>query len=256
MIQKGCVFISKAMFFETRTQKHKPIFVSGRDFYSLTYRYSGQTSITVGDTELLSRADTVTFMPKGLSYKTEITEDVHMAAVHFDFECEDPPTEPIVLNVQNTQLRSLFKALIKNDGNLSADFSGMSVFYEILAELQTLSAPSLSPAIPQKIKKARDIIDREFCDPYFSVTELSEKVGVSTAYLRREFRAAFGTSPISYLKRLRIERAKRLLLTEGQPITILASDCGYSGANYFIQDFHKTTGESPGEYRKRLLDSP
>lgn len=253
---QSCVFISKAMFYEIRTPKHKPVFVCGRDFYSLTYRYSGKASITFDGAELLSSADDITFMPKGLSYTTEVLEDVHMAAVHFDFECEDPPTEPIIISAKNSSLRSLFKALTKGGGDISANFSGMSILYEILAELRALSLPASGRAIPQKIQVAKNIIDRDFIDPYFSVTELSECVGVSPAYLRREFHKAFGISPIGYLKGLRVEKAKRLLLTEQYPVARIATECGYSGISYFIQDFHKITGESPGEYRKRLIDSP
>lgn len=256
MSRKSSIFITKAMFFEAYTPKHKPIFVSGRDFYSLTYRYSGKTSIVSGEAELISESDSVTFMPKGLSYTTEILEDVHMAVVHFDFECEQPPLVPAVIDAENTAVRSLFKALMKNGTDTSADLSKMSIFYEILATLDSQGMLASQRDIPVKIKRAREIIDGNFCDPYFSVTELADGIGVSASYLRREFCAAFGLSPISYLKDLRVEKAKRLLLSEQYPISQIAAECGYAGASYFIQDFHRSTGESPGYYRKRLLDSP
>ena len=256
MSKKSSIFITKAMFFETHSPKHKPLFVSGRDFYSLTYRYSGKTSIVSGEAELVSGADSVTFMPKGLSYTTEVLEDVHMAVIHFDFECDNPPLEPAVMNIENTAVRSLFKALMKNSSDTSADFSKMSIFYEILATLESQGALESQRAIPSKIERAKEIIDGNFFDPYFSVTELADGIGVSASYLRREFCAAFGLSPISYLKELRIEKAKRLLLSEQYPIARIAAECGYAGASYFIQDFHRSTGESPGYYRKRLLDSP
>jgi AraC-like DNA-binding protein len=132
----------------------------------------------------------------------------------------------------------------------------MSVFYEILAELYRKNLSEQKSVIPARIVLARETIEGEYCDPCFSVTALAERVGVSSAYLRREFRAAYGESPVGCLKRLRIERARLLLLTDHGSVASIAARCGYSGTSYFIQDFHRSTGESPGSYRARLLDSP
>ena len=256
MIDKGCIFITKAMFFETRTPKHKPVFVKGRDYYSLTYRYSGRAYISVDGAEYIYVSDSVTFMPKGLSYTTEVSEDIHMAVVHFDFEALDPPRSPVVINAESTMLRALFKALVKNSTDTSADYSKMSIFYEILAELDRLRESRSSGIIPEKTELAKGIIEREYSDPLFSVTELAERIGVSSAYLRREFNKAYGMSPLAYLKDIRIKKAKLLLLSEQYSVARLASECGYTCPSYFIQDFHRATGESPGSYRRRLLDSP
>jgi len=254
MIDKSCVFITKAMFFESNIPKHKPVLVEGREFYSLTYRYSGKVIISTGDTTLISESDSITFMPKGVSYTTEVCEDVRMATVHFDLECENPPNEPAVIEVGDSKLRSLFKALMKSGANTSASLSGMSIFYGILAELDSLGVSSVQRTIPARIRRSRELIDERYRDPYFSVSSLADEIGVSEAYLRREFKLLYGVSPIGYLKNLRMETAKRLLLTERYPVARIAIECGYAGASYFIQDFHKAVGEAPGAYRKRLIE--
>ena len=254
MLSQSSVFVTKAMFFETRMPKNKPVFVEGRDFYSLTYRYSGRVAISTEDGTVESGADSITFMPKGVSYTTEVLEDVHMATVHFDFECEVPPRVPAVIDGDVTAVRSLFKTLMKNSAGESARLSEMSVLYEILAELDRMSQSSASGSVPRKIEYSRELMEREYRAPYFSVGYLADEVGVSAAYLRREFGQAYGVSPVEYLKELRIGAAKRLLLTERLSVAQIAAECGYTSASYFIQDFHKATGESPGAYRKRFLD--
>ena len=141
MLTQDSIFVTRAMFFETRMPKHRPVAVDGRDFYSLTYRYSGRVAISVGDRTVESEADSITFMPKGVAYTTEVLEDVHMATVHFDFECESPPHEPVVIEGGGA-IRSLFKTLMKNSSERSARLSEMAVFYQILAELYQMSLPS------------------------------------------------------------------------------------------------------------------
>ena len=256
MIGQNRLIITKAMFFETRTPKHKPIVVEGRDFYSLTYRYSGRASISVGGEQLVSAADSITFMPKGISYTAEVQEEVHMATVHFDFESELTPLMPMVINAEGTALRSLFGALMKSGSDISSDLTKMSIFYEILAELSRANESEAKKMIPTKIALSKEIMENEFSDPYFSVSALSDRIGVSSAYLRREFRNAYSISPVGYLKELRIEKAKFLLLTEQHTVAEVATECGYTGASYFIQDFHRATGESPRVYRERKLDVP
>jgi transcriptional regulator GlxA family with amidase domain len=65
-----------------------------------------------------------------------------------------------------------------------------------------------------------------------------------------------GQAIIAYLKDVRIKHAIQLLLTFNLTVTKIATACGYSSTSYFIQDFNKVIGESPTEYRKRLISTP
>ena len=103
---------------------------------------------------------------------------------------------------------------------------------------------------------SKDIIEKRYSDSLFSIESLASENGISTTYLRREFNRAYGISPISYLKDIRIKRAIQLLLTQDLTVTKIAKMCGYSSTSYFIQDFHKAIGESPLEYRNKLSTTP
>ena len=132
----------------------------------------------------------------------------------------------------------------------------MSILYEIISELQRFSQKEKRSVIPKKIRKAKEIIEDNSGDPYFSVESLVEELSVSASFLRREYRAAYGTSPKRYLKELRLSRAKELLLTDKHTVSEIAAICGYTGISYFIQDFHKFVGTSPSQYRKQMWQTP
>ena len=250
------LFITKARFYEVFSAKHKPVFVKGRDYHSLSYRHSGKISITSDGTELISSAGCITYVPKGLSYTTEVLEDVYMSTVQFDFECESLPDKPIVIPVNDPRIREDFEALTKKSSGTGDSLMRMSLFYGLLYELSRLSPEDDGKEVPEKITRAKELIEISLADPYFSIDALSDELGVSATYLRREFRAAFQTSPIRYLKDLRIKTAKRTLLSTDHTIAKIAELCGYTSTSYFIQDFHKATGESPDRYRNRLRISP
>ena len=246
-------FISDARFFEVFSASHKPTEVKGRDFYSLTYRFKGKALIRCRGEVLESSADCITFMPKQLDYTTEIIEDVHMAVIHFDLPGGNVPDSPAVVRSNSPTVRALFQALLKKGVDESANFARMAILYNILAELQHLSHRESRGLIPQKIVMARELIEKGYSDPLFSIDRLACRIGISTSYLRREFLAAYGSAPVQYLKEIRIRNAKRLLLLGDSTVAKTAALCGYTGTSYFIQDFRKATGESPRRYQQRIL---
>ena len=84
----------------------------------------------------------------------------------------------------------------------------------------------------------------------YGVEELSERLGVSKSHLVRTFTAAHGrcrraaTSP-----RCGWKPPMRLLLHREYTLDVIASLCGFSGANYLCRVFKKETGQSPAQWR-------
>ncbi len=89
-----------------------------------------------------------------------------------------------------------------------------------------------------------------------SIDELSEHFHLSAATLHRLFRRHLGVSPIHYQLKRKMEVAKRLLLATEEPIKEIAFRVGYSNALYFSSEFHRFTGESPRNFRRRRLNPP
>ena len=75
-----------------------------------------------------------------------------------------------------------------------------------------------------------------------------EFLGVSR--YREIFRMITGVSPVEYITRLRIERAKDLLSHNNTSVSSIAEAVGYPNRHYFQRIFKKYTGKTPGEYRR------
>ena len=82
--------------------------------------------------------------------------------------------------------------------------------------------------------------------------ELAEAVHLTERTLLRRFRGSVGRTPVQYLQAVRIERAKRLLETGGEPAGEVAAMVGYGDATAFFKAFRDLTGLTPGEYRRRF----
>jgi transcriptional regulator GlxA family with amidase domain len=74
--------------------------------------------------------------------------------------------------------------------------------------------------------------------------------GIPERSIKRRFKAATGTTLISYVQNLRIEDAKRLLESEEKPFDAIAVGIGYENTAFFRRLFKRCTGLTPGQYRQ------
>lgn len=72
--------------------------------------------------------------------------------------------------------------------------------------------------------------------------------GMSVSNFTRVFRQETGLSPIDYLIEMRLEVARRMLLSEAIPIKQIAMDCGFSNSAHFSSSFQKKYKQAPSEY--------
>ncbi|MEV0648192.1 helix-turn-helix transcriptional regulator [Phytomonospora sp. NPDC050363] len=99
------------------------------------------------------------------------------------------------------------------------------------------------------LRRVRDRIDREYAKP-LDVPALARGVHMSAGHLSREFRAAFGESPYSYLMTRRIERAMTLLRRGDLTVTEVCFEVGCSSLGTFSTRFSELVGMSPSSYRR------
>jgi AraC-like DNA-binding protein len=107
---------------------------------------------------------------------------------------------------------------------------------------------------PPLVQEAVRIIRTRYVSLY-GVEELADELGVTKSHLVRSFHAALGMTPGRYLTETRIEAARQLLV-RGHSLEIVATLCGFSGANYLCKVFKKETGMSPAQYRASVQPTP
>ncbi len=88
-------------------------------------------------------------------------------------------------------------------------------------------------------------------DRRWSIRDFAELMGLSETQFFRRFRTALGVSPMDYLRRERINNAKRALAGSSDPIHLIAERVGYGDPYYFSRDFKKVVGIPPRDYRRK-----
>jgi AraC family transcriptional regulator, arabinose operon regulatory protein len=101
-----------------------------------------------------------------------------------------------------------------------------------------------------RIHLVQDHLRAHLAEPT-SVPALARLAGMSTSHFAALFKASAGTGVVEYVKRLRIARARELLITTDALVAEIASAIGYTDAFYFSRQFRSVNGMSPTEYRSR-----
>ena len=100
-----------------------------------------------------------------------------------------------------------------------------------------------------RLRRVRDRIDREYARP-LDVEALARDAYMSAGHLSRQFRAAFGESPYSYLMTRRIERAMTLLRRGDLSVTEVCFEVGCSSLGTFSTRFTELVGVPPSVYAR------
>jgi AraC-like DNA-binding protein len=103
------------------------------------------------------------------------------------------------------------------------------------------------------LRRARDLIDRDYAKP-LDVPTMAQRALMSPAHFSRQFRAAYGETPYSYLMTRRIERAMALLRA-GMSVTDACMEVGCTSLGSFSSRFAEIVGQSPSAYRSQTHDA-
>jgi transcriptional regulator GlxA family with amidase domain len=89
-------------------------------------------------------------------------------------------------------------------------------------------------------------------DRDLSVPILSKRVKLGTRHFTRRFNAAFGISPAAYVERLRLDEARRRLISHRHTIEAVAASVGYASADAFRRAFERRFGIGPLAFKQRF----
>lgn len=98
------------------------------------------------------------------------------------------------------------------------------------------------------VKKALDYIRKNYSKD-INLKTISANFNLSAAYLGYLFRKETGDSFTNYLNKIRVEKAKELLLNTNMRVIEVSEKVGYVNTNYFFIIFKKMTGMSPSEFK-------
>jgi AraC-like DNA-binding protein len=174
--------------------------------------------------------------PRGIS-TTPMSEEL-VVAVNRLLECLKSPLDSRILGRQTVR----------------------EVAYRVLLDEQGGSLRALATRDDHFARIARVVkhIHVEHAKP-LGVEELAKRAGMSVPAFHHHFKLVTASSPLQYLKRIRLDRAKRLMAHDGYNASTAARAVGYESPSQFSREFKRLFGVTPveeaGQTRARLAAS-
>ncbi len=113
-------------------------------------------------------------------------------------------------------------------------------------EESSLSAQELANA--NRIRTMLEYIEANYNED-LTVEKIAESISASESVALRCFQQMLHTSPIQYVKEVRLKKAAEQLLNTHKSAKEVAMDCGFNDISYFTRAFKKAYGVTPGQYR-------
>lgn len=165
----------------------------------------------------------------------------------------DEVTQKLLAWGTQVDLKSLeeayFQTKVLDEEQYQAFVNLLSTFAEHLAIISNSLILQNENQESDTIAKARAYIEEHHDEP-LSLEDAAKAVNTSVRYFCKVFKQATGFTFTDYLSRIRIEKAKNLLLNPNKRISEIAFEVGFESLSQFNRSFKRITGETPTEFRK------
>ena len=103
--------------------------------------------------------------------------------------------------------------------------------------------------LQDRVRSVINLMNTHINEP-IDLDACAKRCCVSRERFNHMFKEQTGFPPLQYINRIRIERAKQLLVDSGLTVGECADTLGFSDVNYFSRLFRKIAGVSPSKYRQ------
>ncbi|SLN70661.1 HTH-type transcriptional activator RhaS [Roseovarius albus] len=107
-----------------------------------------------------------------------------------------------------------------------------------------------SRQLPEVIVRARRILEENISDDRLDMKTVAEHARVTPQYLITLFKKNVGTTPARYLWKIRLRRARELLVHTNMSQADIAFECGFKSLPHFSRSVKKQFGMTPAQLRK------
>jgi AraC family transcriptional regulator len=168
------------------------------------------------------------------------------------FECARP--DP-VLSMLSALLLSAAVRHERPDRGLFVEqftFSVLTYFAERYGGLRARDCVVKGGLAPWQERRSKEMM-RASLGSNLSIAAIAAECRLTPSHFGRYFKRSTGVTPYQYLIRLRLEEAKRLMLTTEHSLAEIALACGFGDQSYLTRIFSRNLGTSPAAWRRLRL---
>lgn len=163
---------------------------------------------------------------------------------------------PLDSDLRNAAVRLVQALGSENDAKILGSQIIREIVYRVLQQdeegtLRLLGAPHTHFG---QISRILQKIHRHYPEP-MDMKSLATEAGMSVSTFHGHFKAVTNSSPLQYLKNIRLHKARMLMVNDGANAASAARMVGYESPSQFSREFKRYFGDGPAAEAQRLRDS-
>jgi len=162
----------------------------------------------------------------------------------------------VIVEMKSTKLTMLIKEFVYESQNRHAskeivlDSLSSLVTHEIIRTVIEYDAHPVHLSDNQAINEAVKHININY-EQNITLDDLATLSKLSRSHFTKVFIENMKVTPMEYLKIIRLQNAKKMLLSNRLSVTQVAQQCGFNSSSYFTKSFREAFNETPKEFTQR-----
>lgn len=232
----------------------------GRKNSGILYVFDGEVSFRDARArQVAGRTGALIFIPENERYKMEYIEKTTFVLVNFNLADKEGRRISVFDGItliasedEDYKFANIMAEFEMCGGSKSigALMKKKELIYSLFAQVFSSHGYLERRKERSRISDGVRLLEQSYLEP-LPIETFAEASHVSITTFRACFRKQFGISPVKYRNRLRIERAKELLLNGDFTVAEVAYACGFENIGYFCRYYKQIVGESPSEIKRR-----
>ena len=229
--------------------------MKSRSFYGLTLILSGEMEMTIEGKTLVATPGDILLQRAKDTYRLDVKKEggAEYIVISYQAEPEETLLELLPSRLFSSEHLNRYRHACEN---IARVFESYGVCHKPLLRslVQEILCTVIRDHYPNILSSEKNPVEyaKQYMEQYFNRDLTSEHiaavVGTSPSYLRSLFQKSEGISPIRYLNRIRVERAKEMLSSGMFALWEVADACGFQNVYYFNRVFKNHVGVPPGKY--------
>lgn len=232
------------------------------DYNKFYYIVDGSGWLRIGADEFYPRPGYLYLMPAGIKQSYSCIDSkpflkywCHFTARLGEVELFDVLKTPLYIKIASEDIEPLFRQMISasREKSISAPLVANSRLMEITAVFleSCIKKGNVEITDSEQVNKLGRLLEyiEKNLSYDISVKKLARYLHYHPNYLIRFFKRHMGTTPMHYVNRMRMEKAKTLLSLGNMPVSLIAKETGFADAGHFSRSFKAHTGFSPSQFR-------
>lgn len=228
-----------------KSEYHTP----NRPFHILSKRIGGRANMIFKKITYEVTSEDLIYIPANCEYLRQSHGDEEIIAIHFNILNKNI-FSPLCVKIDTRKCDEAFKEIYKiwENKEKGYKYKCTSILYDFLSSIIVPNSPTQNYSkIARSIQYMENNLDKKIY-----VSELAKMCGLCESQYRKLFQHEFGSSPIKYLNKLRINLALIKIGANNYTMAQISEMCGFAEQKYFNKIFKEETGISPTEYKKEL----